>query len=88
MSIGFPRQAYWSGLSFPSPGDIPNPGIKPSCLALTGEFFTSEPQGKPPGTIILFLKKLTKDTCKLILLIITDSQNFKLVNSFLSFFLI
>ena len=84
LSMEFPRQEYWSGLPFPSPGDVPNPGIKPSCLALAGEFFTSEPQGKPPGTMLLFFfKKLTKDTCKLILLIITDSQNSKLVNSFL-----
>ena len=29
LSMGFPRQKYWSGLSFPPPGDLPNPGIKP-----------------------------------------------------------
>ena len=42
--MGFSRQEYWSGLSFPSPGDPPNPGIKPSSLmspALTGVFFTT-----------------------------------------------
>ena len=33
-SMGFPSQEYWSGLPFPSPGDIPNPGIKPGSLAL------------------------------------------------------
>ena len=32
--MGLPRQEYWSGLSFPSPGDLPNPGIKPWCPAL------------------------------------------------------
>ena len=47
--MGFPRQEYWSGLSFPSPGDLPDPGIKSVTLAspaLEGGFFTSEPPGK------------------------------------------
>ena len=34
VSMGFPRQEYWSGLPFPFPGDLPDPGIKPSSLAL------------------------------------------------------
>ena len=34
LSIGFPRQEYWSGLPFPSPGDLPDPGIKPTSPAL------------------------------------------------------
>ena len=42
-SIGFPRQEYWSGLPFPSPGKLPNPGIEPTSPALAGEFFTTEP---------------------------------------------
>ena len=46
MSRGFPKQEYWSGLPFPSPGDLPNPGIKPASPALTGGFFTAEPPGK------------------------------------------
>ena len=37
---GFPRQEYWSRLPFPSPGDPPDPGIKPKSLALAGGFFT------------------------------------------------
>jgi len=41
--MGFPRQAYWSGLPFPSPGDLLDPGIKPVSLALAGRFFTIEP---------------------------------------------
>ena len=44
---GFPRQEYWSGLSFPSPENIPNPGTESESLALTGGFFTSAPPGKP-----------------------------------------
>ena len=47
LSMGFPRQEYWSGLPFPSPGDLPNPGIKPTCLALARGFFIVEPSGKP-----------------------------------------
>ena len=47
LSMGFPRQHYWSGLPFPSPGDLPYPGIKPSSPAVAGRFFTTEPPGKP-----------------------------------------
>ena len=43
LSIEFSRQEYWSGFPFPSPGDLPDPGIKPTSLALTGRFFTTEP---------------------------------------------
>ena len=42
LSMGFPKQEYWSGLPFPSPGDLPNPGIKPASPALVGGFFTSK----------------------------------------------
>jgi len=38
LSTGFPRQEYWSGLLIPSPGDIPDPGIKPLSPALAGRF--------------------------------------------------
>ena len=44
LSMGFSRQEYWSGLPFPSPGDLPNPGIEPASLtspALAGGFFSS-----------------------------------------------
>ena len=50
LSMGFPRQEYWSGLPFTSPGDLPNPGIKPTYSefpTLTGRFFTTPPPGKP-----------------------------------------
>ena len=47
VSMGFLRHGYWSGLPFPSPGDLPNPGIEPVCPALTGRFFPTEPPGKP-----------------------------------------
>ena len=50
LSMGFSSQKYWSGLPFPSPGYLPNPGIKPTSLispALADRFFTTEPPGKP-----------------------------------------
>ena len=50
LSGGFPRQEYWSGLPFPPPGHLPDPGIKPASLvspALAGGFFTAEPPRKP-----------------------------------------
>ena len=46
-SMGFSRQEYWSGLSFPSPGDLPDPGIEPRSPALQADALTSEPPGKP-----------------------------------------
>ena len=61
LSMGFSRQEYWSGLPFPSPGDLPDPGIKPvspakqavSCTA--GGFFTTEPQEKSSRKTILLI---------------------------------
>ena len=54
--MGFARQEYWSGLPFPSPGDLPDPGIEPVSPALEDRFFfflTTEPLGKPnPGMTI------------------------------------
>ena len=45
--MGFSRQEYWSGLPFPSPGDLPDPGIKPRSPTLQADTLTSEPPGKP-----------------------------------------
>ena len=42
LSMGFPRQEYWSGLPFPIPGDLPDPAIEPA----SPEPFTTEPPGK------------------------------------------
>ena len=47
LSMGFSRQGYWSGLVFPSPGDLPNPGIEPGFPALQVDSLPSEPTGKP-----------------------------------------
>ena len=45
--MGFSRQEYWSGLHFPSPGDLPDTGIEPRSPALQAEALPSEPPGKP-----------------------------------------
>ena len=50
LSIGFPRQEYWSGLPFSTPGDLPDPGIEPTSLPsppLAGGVFTTWPPEKP-----------------------------------------
>ena len=49
-SMGFSRQEYWSGLPFPSPGDLPDPGIEPRSPTLEADALTSEPPGKPNYT--------------------------------------
>ena len=51
LSTGFSRQEYWSGLPFPSPGDLPNPGIEPRSPSLQADALTSEPLGKPCKTL-------------------------------------
>ena len=53
QSMEFSRQEYWSGLPFPSPGDLSNPGIKPGSPALQADALTSEPPGKPTFLLIL-----------------------------------
>ena len=61
-SMGFSRKEYWSGLLFPSPGDLPDPGIKPGSPALQADALSSEPPGKMIQplwrTVQKFLKKL------------------------------
>jgi len=49
--MGFPKQEYWSGLPFPSPGDVSDPGIRPASPAWAGRFFTTEIPGKPNGVL-------------------------------------
>ena len=61
----FPKQEYWSRLSFPTPGDLPNPGIEPmwlASLALAGRFFTSVPPGKPIYNVCVSSVAQTKHT--------------------------
>ena len=50
LYMGFSGHEYFSGLSFPPPGDLPNPEIEPTSPALAGRLFTAEPPGKPTET--------------------------------------
>ena len=47
QSVKFSRQEYWNGLPFPSPGDLPDPGIEPRSPTLQADALPSEPPGKP-----------------------------------------
>ena len=47
LSMGFSRQEYWSGLPFPSLGDLPDPGIEPPSPELQVDFLIADPQGEP-----------------------------------------
>ena len=58
LSMGFSRQEYWSGLPFPSPGDLSNPGVETESLALAGRFFMAELPGKPHTWLYWSLKFL------------------------------
>ena len=51
LSVGFSRQEYWSGLAFPSPGDLPNLGNEPRSPALQADSLPTELQGKPPCSL-------------------------------------
>ena len=52
-SMGFSRQVYWSGLPFPSPGDLPHPGIEPLSPTFRADALTSE----PPGILLIIATK-------------------------------
>ena len=56
--MGFPRQEYWSGLPFPPPGDLPDPGIKPMSPTMADRSFTTEQQGKPNTEINKYMNKI------------------------------
>ena len=64
------RQEYWSGLPFPTPGDLPDPGIEPGSPALAGRIFTTVPPGNPntlaiyEGGIIIFIFSTQKTEMK------------------------
>ena len=53
LSVEFSRQEYWSGVPFPPPGDLPDPGIEPAYPALTGRIFTPEPPGNLNHWIVI-----------------------------------
>ena len=53
VSMGFPRQEYWSGLPFPSPGDLPDPGIEPGSPTIQVDSLLTEPPGKAPKLFVV-----------------------------------
>ena len=73
LSMGFSRQEYWSGLPFPSPGDLPKPGIEPGSPTLEADNLTSEPPGKPSPLVALLLIFISGIFKKDIRVCITDS---------------
>ena len=60
LSLGFSRQEYWSGLPFPSPGDLPNPGVKPKSPSLQADSLGTELPGK--SYIFVYILKFSKAT--------------------------
>ena len=67
LSMGLPRQEYWSGLPFPSPGDLPNPGIEPMSPvspALASGFFTTDPRHLLLGNLRINLINVSKSLYK------------------------
>ena len=63
--MGFPRQEYWSGLPFPSPGDLPDPGIEPGSPTLQVDALASEPLGTPLYTLAHWIIMLGLHICLL-----------------------
>ena len=64
LSMGFPRQEYWSGLPFPSPGDLPDPGIEPGSPALQADSLPSEPREANTQDIKTLNKKICDKSIK------------------------
>ena len=72
QSMGFSRQEYWSGLPFPSPGDLPDPGIEPGSPSLEADALTSE----QPFFVVLFglVRVISVDQFGAILLVIVSDE--------------
>ena len=67
-SMGFSRQEYWSGVPFPSPGDLPDPGIEPRSPTFQADALTSEPPGKHNS---FYFYKVSSDVLILVLSILS-----------------
>ena len=67
LSMGFPRQEHWSGLPFPSPGDLSDRGIEPGSPALQADSLPFEPPGNPCSWFIqLLVKKILRPRCVMV----------------------
>ena len=64
LSLGFPRPEYWSGLPFPSPGDLPNTGIEPTSPTFQADALPSEPPGKLRYAYIPSLSRRRKNSVR------------------------
>ena len=62
-SMGFSRQEYWSGLPFPSPEGLPDPGIEPGSPALQADALPSEPPGKPDINWVMIIATIFYSAC-------------------------
>ena len=62
LSMEFSRQEYWSGLPFPSPGDLPNPGIEPRSPALQAVSLPSKPPGESDSLLLFFSHQVVSDS--------------------------
>ena len=83
LSMGFSRQEYWSGLPFPSPGDLPNPGIEPRSPTLQADSLPSEPPGKPLMILYLLIQE-QRLSCHLFrpsLIFLNNALNFQYLTS-------
>ena len=85
LFMGFSRQEYWSGLPFPFPGDLPDPGIKPRSLSLQADSLLSEPSGKPQGTRIGKQKSLISSWVCIGCILIKETPDFYLSFAFFFF---
>ena len=65
LSMGFSRQEYWSGLPFPSPGDLPEPGIEPRSLTLQADTLPSKPPGREGTQLHPLTENWIKDLLRL-----------------------
>ena len=74
LSLGFSRQEYWSGLPFPPPEDLPNPGTEPGSPALQADSLPTEPPGKPPNQFIFLQEVPSGSTSTLLVEGETDQE--------------
>ena len=83
QSMGFSRQEYWSGLPFPSPGDLPDPGTEPVSPALQADALLFEPSGKPhiPIKLCVYIRVYVCMLCARSCLTLCDPMNFSLLGS-------
>ena len=84
-SMGFSRQEYWSGLPFPSPGDLPDPGIEPRSPRLQADALTSEPPGKQILAVIPHVVQYQAILINVALQVVLKLSSFSSPTLFLSF---